>query len=109
MFKINFENRGDIIELLYLIKEDLQDKPHGICNRYLSIVFDLIEKVIPKSKYYDADVKELIDDIVEVIFGDYAQKRQVNTEITFADNLIEKLARVDEKSHELNSMINSTQ
>jgi len=70
---MKFDSKMEIIEHLYEIKENFQENIQNINDDYLNYVFDLTEKIIPKSKYFDIDVKELSEDLTDVIFERYSE------------------------------------
>jgi len=69
---LKFKCKGDIIEYLYSIKEMFNENIQLVDDRYLCNIFDVIEKVIPKSKYFDVDVRELVEEVGDIIFETYS-------------------------------------
>jgi hypothetical protein len=60
-----FYCRGDIIEFLYRIKEQINSYACFISDNDIDYFYKCIENDIPKSKFFDVDVSDLMHDVEE--------------------------------------------
>lgn len=82
-----FTCKGDVIEHLYEIKEQFEERVYEIDKDYLCYCFDVIEKIIPSCKYFDIDVQDLCCDVVDIIFNKYSLIVLLKSDMHLADNL----------------------
>jgi len=62
-----FYCRGDVIEFLYRIKEQIGSYACFISDSDIDYFYKCIENEIPKSKYFDKDVAELLQEVEELL------------------------------------------
>ena len=81
-----FTCKGDVIEHLYEIKEQFEERINYVTDDYLTECFNFLEKELLTSKYYDVDVMELAEEVLEIIFNRYIDIALVSSKFLSFEN-----------------------